>query len=107
MLADRNDLKTTMALVTRLIARRFCSTLLLRYLTWRTVVSTSRSAPISSIAALLAALLSIATLLRVALAAIADEVALRCSRVVLGCQREVDGLDLLIDRAVEIFSRHL
>ena len=39
-----------------------CSTMLLRYLTWRTTIGTSRPALIASMAALLASLLSIATL---------------------------------------------
>ena len=61
-LADRNDLKLSIGLVTRLMARWSCSTMLLRYLTWRTKIGTSRPALIASIAALLAPLLSIATL---------------------------------------------
>jgi hypothetical protein len=48
--------------VTCPMARWFCSTVLLRYLTWRTRIGTSRPALIASIAALLARLLSIATL---------------------------------------------
>jgi hypothetical protein len=60
--ADRNDSKLSIGLVIRLMARWSCSTMLLRYLTWRTKIRTSRPALIASMAAVLAPLLSIATL---------------------------------------------
>src|SRR5471032_3429991 len=60
--APRNDLRLSIGLVTRLMARWSCSTMLLRCLTWRTTIGTSRPALTASMAALLAPLLSMATL---------------------------------------------
>ena len=57
-LADWNDLKLSIGLVTRLMARWSCSTMLLRYFTCRTMTGVSPRALISSMAALLAPLLS-------------------------------------------------
>ena len=60
-LADRNDLKLSIGLVTRLMARWSCSTMLFRYLTCQTTIGVSRLALMPSIAALLVPLLSIVT----------------------------------------------
>lgn len=49
-------LKPNVGLVTRLITRWSCSTILFRYLTCRIVIGTAKAALISSIAALLAPL---------------------------------------------------
>ncbi len=62
--AEWNDLKLSIGLVTRLIARWSCSTMLLRYLLWRTGIGTSRPALTASMAALFAPRLSIATFSR-------------------------------------------
>jgi hypothetical protein len=62
--AEWNDLKLSIGLVTRLIARWSCSTMLLRYLLWRTGIGTSRPALTASMAALCAPRLSIATFSR-------------------------------------------
>ena len=48
-LADQNDLKLSIGLVTRLMARWSCSTMLFRYLTCRTMIGASPRALISSI----------------------------------------------------------
>jgi hypothetical protein len=56
----RGDAIDRIDLVTRVTARWSCSTMLLRYLTWRTVIGSAMPPLISSMAALLAPLLSIA-----------------------------------------------
>ena len=61
-LTDRNGLKFSIGLVTRFTARWFCSTMLFRYLTCRTLMGVSPLALISFMAALLAPLLSIVIL---------------------------------------------
>ena len=57
----RKVLNPSMGRVRRLIARWSCSTRLLRYLDWRTLMGASRSALMASSAARLAPLLSMVT----------------------------------------------
>jgi hypothetical protein len=70
--ADRKDLKPSMGRVTRLMARWSWSTMLLRYLTWRTTIAISLFSMIESMAALLAPLLSIVTFSGTSLARMAS-----------------------------------
>src|SRR5471030_342323 len=104
--APRNDLKLSIGLVTRLMARWSCSTMLLRYLTWRTTIGTSRPALTASMAALLAPLLSIVHGDLVGNTVLAHglvEEAFRGGHVPLGGQKKVDGFSLLVDGTVKIF----
>jgi hypothetical protein len=98
-----NDLKLSIGLVTRLMARASCSTMLLRYLTWGTRIGTLRPALTAFIAALLAPLLSIATLFGSQIVPMALSKKRLAAPISLRDQQEVDSLALLVDGAVEVF----
>ena len=75
--------------------------MLLRYLTWRTRIGTSRPVLIASMAALLAPL--IATLFGSPFVPMALPKKRRRGHLALRHQQKVDGLSLLVDGAVEVF----
>lgn len=74
------------------------------YLTWRTRIGTICPALISSIAALLAALVNRDFVWIAVRSYGLFEEALRRGHVVLRRQQEIDGLALLVDGAVKVFS---
>ena len=97
--AAQNDLKPSIGRVIRLIARWSCSTTLFRYFTWRSSMLASLSVLYSSIAAVLAPLLSMGDLLRSA--ALVDgrsQAARGRFAVTLGNQEELNGETCFISR---------